>query len=112
MMVKQKKRKILNYPIFWLLIGAIFIEVLNIIVTSSLGMAQQDICPKSAFPAELSLYLGAASVLFIITIVVIAKNKITAVALLLFWVVLVFLIGWFLRYVAHGGIDWCSFLGS
>jgi len=107
-MVKQKKKNALKYPVFWLLLSAFLIELINIIVTWSLGMAQKDTCPKSSFPGDLSIFLGIGSLALIVILVIIAKNKITAVALLLFWAISIVLIGYFLQFAAVGGLNWCN----
>lgn len=110
-MTKKAKNTILKSATFWLIVCALAIELINILITWSLGTAQKDVCPKSYFPGGLSLFLGLASLVPIVAAMVIAKNKILVVAFMLFWVVLVVGIGYILQFAAVGGLDWCEFLG-
>jgi hypothetical protein len=107
-MVIQKKKNIFKYPSFWLLTSSFFVEVLNIVLTWSLGSSQQNTCPVPTFPGELSIYLGVASLLLVIAAFLIAKNKIVALALLVFWATSLVLIGYVLQFVAMGGINFCN----
>ena len=95
-----------------LLIAAFLIEVLNIILTWSLGSAQTDVCPKSTFPGHLSIAIGFLSVLVVLTTVIFGKNKILAVIVFVLWLATVLCIGYVLQFFAVGGLDWCGFLRS
>ena len=110
----NKKENILTRQISvrTLLITAFLIEILNIILTWSLGSAQADVCPKSAFPGHLSIFLGALSVLVVLTTVFIGKNKAYAIVVFILWLATLLCIGYVLQFFSVGGLNWCSFLGK
>ena len=91
-----------------LLITAFVIELLNMILTVYLGSLQADSCTKSAFPAQVSIVLGAFSILTVLATIFIGKNKITAFVIFFFWSAAIIGIGFFLLPFSAGGITLCS----
>ena len=96
-------------------LAAILIEIVNIVLTMSLGSAQADVCPKSTFPWYLSLSLGITSVVLIVIGMICASKRKLLLLYAIFtgiFLILVFAIfQYLLRYAAVGGLDWCAFLG-
>ncbi len=113
-MTKKSIRSKSTNPVVWLFIAAIFVEVTNILLTTSLGSTQADVCPKSTLPWSISVCLSTLSATLVLAAMIGTKNKLSRLYVLffaLFWILVIFIAAYFLRFAAVGGLDWCSFLG-
>lgn len=90
---------------------AFLFEILAIILAFHLGKAQQGACPKSDVPGMLVIVLSLFSVIAAFIAATFA-GQYRGIGYLLsgVWTLLLFLGGFFLFFIASGGINWCGFV--
>ena len=108
-MVKAKKRVRFSRLAITLFALAIIFEIVNVIVSYSLGQAQRNVCPRSTNPGMGSIILGLLSTIAVALGVAFSnKNKLFVLFFAVLYVFIIFCYEFFLYNVAYGGLNWCN----